>query len=88
MITSFFLGMLTIMINAITYLIPNWLIPDSIETGFLSIIDSVTGWDGILPMSAMMMCLTTILFFHITIWTINGVGSLVSIIRGGGSMKV
>jgi len=88
MIVDFFFGILKIMINAITYLIPQWLIPDSIEAGFNSIVNSAMGWEGIIPMSAILACLSTIILFHITVWTINGVGSLVSIVRGGGSMKI
>jgi len=88
MITTFFFGLLKIMINAISLMIPNWLVPDIMQNGFLSIIESALSVNGFLPMKAIFYSLNTILLFHITVWTINAVGGLISIIRGGGNIKV
>jgi len=88
MISTYFFGLLKIMLNAVAILIPNWLIPDAIEVGFSSIINSALSIDGLLPIGAILISLNTILFFHITVWTVNSVGGLISIVRGGGTLKI
>lgn len=67
--------------------IPNWFIPDSLIVSFSEMINNAMGFNGVIPIADLFLCLSVILWFHIIKFTFNIISGFISILRGGGNMS-
>lgn len=88
MLVNILISIINMLMAFLKFAIPNWFIPDSIQEGFAFMIDEALKFNGVIPMSAILLCISVILWFHIIRITFNLMSGFISIIRGGGKMEV
>lgn len=66
---------------------PNWRIPNFIIDPAIEIRDYALMFDGIVPVEAIFIALSWIVFFEFSLWTIKAILTVFNFMRGSGELK-
>lgn len=88
MITGLFLSMYGMFVSAVSFLIPNWTIPEYYLEGFREVMTYVWMFDGIIPIQLLFNVLSYIFFLELSIAVIRVVFKGINFARGVGSLEI
>lgn len=88
MIFDILLSMFSVLISFFAMLLPNWGIPADVLEGVRYFFQYAFVIDGILPVTTIFICVSTILVFESFILISKLIGGIISIIRGGGDLEI
>lgn len=88
MILTILFNFVEFLFDLISILLPSWRLPIEFINAFEYVVLAVLSWDAILPMSEMLIVMSVIITFEVSILFTRMIFGFLSIIRGGGKIDV